>query len=157
MTELQPGSKAPDFALPSANGDTVSLSKFTGKKIVLYFYPKDNTPGCTQEAIEFSRLKPEFEAAGAVVIGMSPDSAKKHQNFTKKHALSVELAADEDVSTLEAYGVWQEKSMYGRTYMGVVRTTFLIGEDGNILKIWPKVKVDGHAQEVLDAVRSASA
>lgn len=157
MTELQIGTKAPDFSLPVVGGDTVSLAQFASRKVVLFFYPKDNTEGCTLEARDFSRLKEAFEAEGAVVIGMSPDSVKKHENFTKKHELTVPLAADEDMAILSAYGVWQEKSMYGRKYMGVVRTTFLIGEDGTILNIWPKVKVAGHADEVLDAVKAAKA
>lgn len=157
MTELQIGTKAPDFSLPVVGGDTVSLAQFAGRKVVLFFYPKDNTEGCTLEARDFSRLKEAFEAEGAVVIGMSPDSVKKHENFTKKHELTVPLAADEDMAILSAYGVWQEKSMYGRKYMGVVRTTFLIGEDGTILNIWPKVKVAGHADAVLDAVKAAKA
>lgn len=157
MTELQIGTKAPDFSLPVVGGDTVSLAQFAGRKVVLFFYPKDNTEGCTLEARDFSRLKEAFETEGAVVIGMSPDSVKKHENFTKKHELTVPLAADEDMAILSAYGVWQEKSMYGRKYMGVVRTTFLIGEDGTILNIWPKVKVAGHADEVLDAVKAAKA
>jgi thioredoxin-dependent peroxiredoxin len=157
MTELQIGTKAPDFSLPAVGGDTVSLAQFAGRKLVLFFYPKDNTEGCTLEARDFSRLKADFEKQGAVVIGMSPDSVKKHENFTKKHDLTVPLAADEDMAILSAYGVWQEKSMYGRTYMGVVRTTFLIGEDGTILNIWPKVKVAGHADAVLEAVKAAKA
>lgn len=157
MTELQVGTKAPAFSLPAVGGDTVSLAQFAGRKVVLFFYPKDNTEGCTLEARDFSRLKDAFEAEGAVVIGMSPDSVKKHENFTKKHELTVPLAADEDMAILSAYGVWQEKSMYGRKYMGVVRTTFLIGEDGTILNIWDKVKVAGHADEVLEAVKAAKA
>lgn len=155
MSEPDVGTKAPDFTLPRDGGGSVSLSGQSGKKVVLYFYPKDNTEGCTIEAVDFTALAGAFEKAGAVVIGMSPDSVRKHDNFVAKHALGVILASDEDKTTLEAYGVWKEKSMYGRSYMGVERTTFLIGGDGTILKVWRKVKVPGHAQEVLDAVRAA--
>lgn len=154
MTELTVGSKAPDFSLPRDGGGTVSLSDFAGKPLVLYFYPKDDTSGCTIEATDFSSLKDQFAAAGAAIIGMSPDSAKSHDKFVKKHNLSITLAADEEKTALEAYGVWAEKSMYGKKYMGVERTTFLIDADGKIAKIWPKVKVPGHAEEVLAAVRA---
>jgi peroxiredoxin Q/BCP len=154
MADLKAGDKAPQFTLPRDGGGSVSLAEHSGKKVVLYFYPKDNTEGCTIEAIDFTRLLPEFEAAGAVVIGMSPDSVKKHDNFCKKHSLGVILASDESTETLAAYGVWAEKSMYGKKYMGVERTTVLIGADGVILKVWPKVKVAGHAEEVLEAVKS---
>jgi peroxiredoxin Q/BCP len=121
---------------------------------VLYFYPKDDTSGCTAEAIAFNGLRDKFEAAGAFLLGVSPDSAKSHDKFKKKHQLQFALAADEPKSMLEAYGVWQEKSMYGRKYMGVERTTFLIGVDGRINRIWRKVKVPGHAEEVLAAVQA---
>ena len=154
MTELTVGNKAPDFSLPRDGGGTVSLSDFTGKALVLYFYPKDDTSGCTIEANDFSSLKEQFAAAGAAIIGMSPDSAKSHDKFVKKHNLSITLAADEEKTALEAYGVWAEKSMYGKKYMGVERTTFLIDANGNIAKIWPKVKVPGHAEEVLAAVKA---
>ncbi|MCL7997624.1 thioredoxin-dependent thiol peroxidase [Brucella sp. 21LCYQ03] len=154
MARPQVGDQAPDFALPSDNKDTISLSSLKGKPVVLYFYPKDDTSGCTKEAIAFSQLKPEFDELGTRVIGLSPDSAEKHAKFRKKHELTVDLAADEDKTVLEAYGVWLEKSMYGRKYMGVERTTFLIDSDGRIAKIWEKVKVDGHAQAVLNAVRA---
>lgn len=156
MSALQPGQNAPDFSLPADNGDTVSLASFAGKKAVLYFYPKDDTKGCTLESIDFSRLKKDFETAGAVILGISPDSISKHEKFKKKHDLNVILAADEAQEMLSAYGVWQKKSMYGREYMGVVRTTVLLDEAGKILKIWPKVKVNGHAEEVLEAVKAAS-
>ncbi|NGO50970.1 peroxiredoxin [Allomesorhizobium camelthorni] len=154
MTELSPGQDAPQFELPRDGGGTLTLSALRGKAVVLYFYPKDDTSGCTAEAIDFSALKADFEKAGAVVIGMSPDSAKKHDKFKAKHGLSVDLVADEERKAIEAYGVWAEKSMYGRKYMGVERTTFLIDRDGRIARIWPKVKVPGHAAEVLEAVRA---
>ncbi|MCX2696433.1 MULTISPECIES: thioredoxin-dependent thiol peroxidase [Ochrobactrum] len=154
MARPQVGDQAPDFTLPSDNSDTITLSSLKGKPVVLYFYPKDDTSGCTKEAIAFSQLKPEFEKIGARIIGVSPDSAEKHAKFRKKHALRVDLAADEGKTALEAYGVWLEKSMYGRKYMGVERTTFLIDADGRIAKIWEKVKVDGHAQAVLEAAQA---
>lgn len=154
MAELETGQKAPNFDLPRDGGGALKLSDLNGRKVVLYFYPKDDTSGCTAEAIDFSGLKPEFEKAGAVVVGISPDSVKSHDKFKSKHDLAVELVADEERKTLEAYGVWVEKSMYGRKYMGVERTTFLIGADGRIARIWRKVKVPGHAREVLDAARS---
>jgi peroxiredoxin Q/BCP len=154
MSELSIGAQAPGFDLPRDGGGQVSLSAFQGRPVVLFFYPKDDTSGCTTESIAFTNLASEFEAAGTVVIGMSPDSVKSHDKFIKKHALSVILAADEDRSTLEAYGVWKEKSMYGKKYMGVERTTVLIGADGRVLSIWEKVKVAGHAEAVLQAVRA---
>ena len=154
MTKPTEGSIAPDFSLPRDGGGSVSLSQFKGKTIVLYFYPKDDTTGCTAESIDFTALADQFAAADAVIIGMSPDSAKKHDKFIAKHSLSVILAADEDQSVLNAYGVWVEKSMYGRKYMGVERTTLLIGKDGVIRKVWEKVKVPGHAEEVLAAVKA---
>lgn len=153
MAELSTGQEAPNFDLPRDGGGVLSLSELKGKKVVLYFYPKDDTSGCTAEAIDFSGLKPEFESAGTMVIGMSPDSVKSHDKFKSKHDLSVELVSDEERKTLEAYGVWVEKSMYGRKYMGVERSTFLIGPDGKIARIWRKVKVPGHAKEVLAAAR----
>ncbi|TDR34648.1 thioredoxin-dependent thiol peroxidase [Aquamicrobium defluvii] len=151
---LNIGDKAPQFELPGDGGGTVRLSDFAGQPVVVYFYPKDDTAGCTAEAIDFSRLKPEFAKAGATVIGISPDSAKKHDKFREKHELTVALAADEERKAIEAYGVWVEKQMYGRSYMGVERTTFLIGRDGRIVQIWRKVRVKGHAEAVLEAVRS---
>jgi len=153
MGDLTIGNIAPDFELPRDGGGTVSL-KTSGKPVVLYFYPKDDTEACTKEAIAFTGLLPEFEKAGASVIGVSPDSVKKHDKFAKKHGLSVILAADEDTALANLYGVWKEKSMYGRTYMGVERTTFLIGADGRIARIWPKVKVAGHAEEVLESLKA---
>lgn len=154
MANLTEGAIAPDFTLPRDGGGTVSLGDFKGKSVVLFFYPKDDTSGCTTESIAFSGLLSEFSQAGTVVIGMSPDSVKKHDKFAKKYDLSVILASDEDLSVLNSYGVWVEKSMYGRKYMGVERTTLLIGPDGVIRRIWPKVKVAGHAQEVLAAAKS---
>lgn len=152
MADLTTGSPAPDFTLPRDGGGSLTLSSLRGKPVVLYFYPKDDTSGCTTEAIAFSSLSADFEAAGATVIGISPDSVKSHDKFIAKHGLSVALAADEDKSVLEAYGVWKEKSMYGRTYMGVERSTFLIDPEGKIAAIWPKVKVAGHAEAVLKTV-----
>jgi len=146
---------APEFSLPGDSSSTVSLSSFRGKKVVLYFYPKDDTSGCTKEAIEFNGLKAEFAKANTVIVGMSPDSPRSHDKFKAKYDLTFPIAADENKIALEAYGVWVEKSMYGRKYMGVERTTVLIGTDGQILAIWPKVKVDGHAAEVLKAAQSA--
>ena len=151
MTELAPGVEAPDFTLPRDGGGMVSLADFRGRPLVLFFYPKDDTEGCTAEAKDFSALKPEFDAAGIALLGLSPDPAKKHDRFVAKHGLTVPLAADESHETLAAYGVWKEKSMYGRTYMGVERTTVLIDAEGRIAQIWPKVKVKGHAEAVLAA------
>lgn len=155
MSELAIGDQAPDFSLPKNGGESLSLASLRGQKTVLYFYPKDDTTACTTEAIDFSNSAAEFSAAGAVIVGVSPDSVKSHDKFTAKHGLSVALVADEDKTVCEAYGVWKEKSMYGRTYMGVERTTFLIGEDGRIAAIWPKVKVKGHVEAVLAAVRAS--
>jgi thioredoxin-dependent peroxiredoxin len=152
---LGEGDLAPDFSLPNDEGKVRSLRDLRGKKVVLYFYPKDDTSSCTLEGQDFSRLKSEFEKAGAMIVGMSPDSVKKHAKFREKHGLSVELVADETTDALQAYGVWGEKSMYGRKYMGVIRTTMLIGADGRIARIWEKVSVPGHAEEVLEAVRAA--
>ena len=154
MAELAPGIEAPDFVLPRDGGGTVQLSSLRGKPVVLFFYPKDDTEACTAESIAFTGLKPDFEAAGAVVFGLSPDPVKKHDKFVKKHSLDVPLLSDETHEVLEAYGLWKEKSMYGRTYMGVERTTLLLDAQGRIVRIWPKVKVPGHAEEVLEAVKS---
>jgi peroxiredoxin Q/BCP len=147
------GDQAPNFDLPRDGGGRVSLSQFRGKPLVLFFYPKDNTPACTAESIDFTARAAEFEAAGAALLGVSPDSVKRHDNFVRKHKLAVALASDEDQSTLQAYGVWKEKSMFGHKYMGVERTTFLIGPDGRIARVWNKVTVEGHADEVLNAVK----
>ncbi len=154
MTTLEASHAAPDFSLPGDGGSTVSLKGLAGRKAVLYFYPKDDTSGCTLEAKEFSALKPDFEKAGAMVIGISADSVKSHDKFKAKHDLTIALASDESHKTLEAYGVWVEKSMYGKTYMGIERATFLIGKDGKVARVWRKVKVPGHAKEVLEAARA---
>ena len=150
---VEEGQKAPDFALPADDGTTIALSKLKGQAVVLYFYPKDDTSGCTQEAKDFTCLAEDFAALGAVVVGISPDSAKSHQKFRDKHGLAVRLAADEEKTAAGAYGVWVEKSMYGKKYMGVERSTFLIDPKGKVAKAWRKVKVPGHAEEVLAAVR----
>ncbi|NSZ16529.1 thioredoxin-dependent thiol peroxidase [Agrobacterium vitis] len=157
MAELSIGDMAPDFTLPRDGGGTVSLSSFKGKQVVVYFYPKDDTSGCTVEATSFTSLTPEFESSGAVIIGISPDSVKSHDKFVAKHDLAVMLGSDEEKTTLEAYGVWKEKSMYGKTYMGVERSTFLIDADGRIAGVWRKVKVPGHAEAVLQAVKDKAA
>jgi peroxiredoxin Q/BCP len=154
MSDLQVGDTAPQFDLPRDGGGSLSLAAFLGKPVVLYFYPQDDTTGCTNEAIGFSQLKPEFEKAGAVVIGLSPDSVKKHDKFKAKHDLTVDLVADEERKVIEAYQLWVEKTMYGRKYMGVERATFLIGKDGRIARIWRQVRVKGHAEAVLEAVRA---
>jgi peroxiredoxin Q/BCP len=154
MTDLTAGAMAPDFSLPRNGGGTVSLSDFAGKPVILYFYPKDDTSGCTTEAIDFSALTAEFAKLGATVIGVSPDSVKSHDKFAAKHSLSVVLAADEEHKALEAYGVWKEKSMYGKTYMGVERSTFLIDKSGKVAEVWRKVKVPGHAEAVLKAAQA---
>ena len=146
---LQIGDQAPDFSLPSTEGQEISLSSLKGKKIALYFYPKDKTSGCTLEADSFEELKKEFDACDTIIVGMSPDSLKSHIAFKTAQNLSFHLVSDETKETLQQYGVWVQKSMYGRQYMGVERSTFLIGRDGKILQIWRKVKVKGHAEEVL--------
>ncbi len=151
---LEEGQKAPSFALPGDDGGTLRLADLAGRACVLFFYPKDDTSGCTAEAKDFTALADAFAAAGAKVVGVSPDSVKSHQRFKAKHGLAVALAADEEKGVLHAYGVWVEKSMYGRKYMGVERTTVLIDRTGRIARIWRKVKVPGHAAEVLEAVRA---
>jgi peroxiredoxin Q/BCP len=152
MSEIAEGAAAPDFELEMDEG-SVRLADFGGKTLVLYFYPKDDTPGCTREAQDFSALAPEFAKAGATVIGVSKDSVKKHQNFVKKYDLAIRLGADPEGAVIERYGSWVEKSLYGRQYMGIDRSTFLI-RDGVIRRIWRKVKVPNHAQQVLDAVKA---
>jgi len=154
-SELQAGDPAPSFELPRDGAGAISLKGLMGHKIALYFYPKDDTSGCTKEAIEFNGLKKDFEAAGTRILGVSPDSVVKHDKFKAKHDLAIDLLSDESKDMLTAYGVWVEKSMYGRKYMGVERTTFLIDQHGKILRVWRKVKVPGHAAEVLEAARSA--
>ena len=153
MSELTVGSPAPDFDLAADGGGRVALSALKGRKVVLYFYPKDDTPGCTKEAIAFSGLADSFEDAGATIVGVSPDKAEKHDKFKAKHDLRVLLGADTDTDVASRYGVWVEKSMYGRKYMGIERSTFLIDTQGRIAAIWRKVKVAGHAEAVLEAVR----
>jgi len=153
MSDLHEGDPAPDFELETDTDGTIRLSGFRGRKVVVYFYPKDNTPGCTTEAKDFSALLDEFEKADTAVIGISPDTVRKHQNFRQKHDLEVILAADPERRVIEPWGVWKEKSMYGRKYMGVERSTFLIDREGKIARIWRKVKVKGHAGEVLKAAR----
>jgi peroxiredoxin Q/BCP len=148
---LTPGNKAPPFSLPATDGRTVSLENLSGRKVVLYFYPKDDTSGCTLEAQNFQALHEGFAAAGTEVIGVSPDSLQSHDKFRAKYGLTFPLASDEQTAMLDAYGVWVEKSMYGRKYMGVERTTVLIDRDGTIARVWNKVKVPGHAEEVLRA------
>jgi thioredoxin-dependent peroxiredoxin len=147
------GDMAPDFELPVTEKGAMSLSSLKGKLVVLFFYPKDDTAGCTNEAIEFTAALPEFEKIGVAVLGMSPDALKKHDKFVEKHSLGMPLISDEEKTTLDAYGVWVEKSMYGKKYMGVERSTFLIDADGKIVKAWRKVKVPGHVDEVLAAAR----
>jgi thioredoxin-dependent peroxiredoxin len=154
MSEPVAGDPAPDFTLPGDGGTTISLSSMRGGPVVLFLYPKDDTSGCTAEAIDFTRLKDAFAAIGVSLIGMSPDSPKKHDKFKSRHELTVPLASDEEKTALQAYGAWVEKSMYGRKYMGVDRSTFLIDKDGRIVRVWRKVKVPGHAQEVLEAAKS---
>lgn len=147
------GSPAPDFTLPTDQGE-FSLSAHKGKPVVVYFYPKDDTSGCTKEAIGFSCLADDFAKAGAVVIGISPDSVDKHGKFRSKHALTVALGSDSDSKVAESYGAWGEKSMYGKKYFGIIRSTFLVASDGTLARAWPKVKVEGHAEEVLAAVKA---
>lgn len=148
---LQAGDKAPNFSMPSTEGD-ISLKDFEGSYLVLYFYPRDNTPGCTTEAKDFTALVDEFGARNAKIVGVSRDSITKHENFKAKQDLRVILASDEDGKTTESYGTWVEKNMYGKTHMGVARETFLIDPTGKIIKLWKKVRVKGHAQEVLEAL-----
>ncbi len=148
--ELKEGSKAPEFSLPSTTGAQISLSEFKGKKsVVLYFYPKDNTPGCTQESCDFRDLSKKFDKKEAVILGISADSLKSHDNFKGKFSLPFPLLSDENKEVIKKYGLWKEKSMYGKKYMGIERTTVVIHKDGKIAKIYPKVKVTGHAEEVL--------
>lgn len=151
---LKPGDPAPAFDLPTAGGGRVSLASLRGKRVILYFYPKDDTPGCTQEALNFTEKKSDFASANAVVVGVSKDSAAKHDKFTAKYGLDLLLASDADGLACEAYGVWGEKRLYGRTYMGVERATFLIDGKGRIQRIWRKVKVPGHVDEVLAEVNA---
>ena len=154
MAALSVGEKAPSFALPRDGGSTVSLADFKGRKLVLYFYPKADTPGCTQEAIAFNALKRAFAKAETDIVGVSADPVKAQDKFRDKHDLTIALASDESKKMLTAYGVWGEKSMYGRKFMGVRRTTFLVGRDGRIAQVWENVKVPGHAEAVLEAAKA---
>jgi thioredoxin-dependent peroxiredoxin len=151
---LDVGDKAPNFKLPGDDGGTVSLADFKGRKLVVYFYPRADTPGCTRESIDFSKLRAAFTKAGTDVIGVSADPVKAQEAFKKKHKLSVGLLSDETHAMLETYGAWGKKSMYGKTFMGITRMTYLIGPDGRVAQVWPKVKVDGHAGEVLAAAKA---
>ena len=147
---IKEGTKAPDFVLEDEVGNSVTLSQFKGKKVVVYFYPKDDTPGCTKEACSFRDAYDEILAKGAVVIGISADSAKSHGNFKKKYGLPFYLVSDPERKAIEGFGAWGEKKMYGKSYMGIVRSTFIIGPDGTVEKVFPKVTPDGHAKEVLE-------
>jgi peroxiredoxin Q/BCP len=151
---LKAGDQAPDFTLPATGGNSIGLEGLRGRKVVLYFYPKDDTSGCTLEAQDFDRLRSRFEAADATVIGVSPDSLESHDKFRAKYRLDLTLASDEGKAMLEAYDVWAEKSMYGRKYMGVERTTVLVDREGRIAEVWSKVKVPGHAEAVLKAAQA---
>lgn len=150
---LNEGDPAPDFSLPGHDGKALTLKSFAGKALALYFYPKDDTSGCTAEAIDFNGKAKEFAKAGTAILGLSPDPVKSHDKFRTKHGLDIPLASDESKATCEAYGVWVEKSMYGRKYMGVERSTFLVDKTGKIARIWSKVKVPGHADAVLAAAK----
>ncbi|WP_440951930.1 peroxiredoxin [Methanococcoides sp. FTZ1] len=152
-TSLTAGEKAPGLCLPDAEGNEVSLDDLRGKWVILYFYPKDNTAGCSIEAMEFTRLKPDFEKEGAFILGVSKDSQKSHQKFIEKKELGITLLSDESTEGQQSYDVWHLKKMAGREYMGTVRTTFIIDPEGNIAKVWDKVKAKGHAMEVLEALR----
>ena len=154
MSRVEAGQKAPDVTLPRDGGGEISLADFAGRKVVLFFYPKDDTSGCTKEATGFSAAASEFEAAGAVVIGVSKDSVKSHDKFRDKHGLGIALLSDEHGDVCERFGVWAEKSMYGKTYMGIERSTFLIDGTGTVREVWRKVKVPGHVEAVLEAVRA---
>jgi peroxiredoxin Q/BCP len=150
---IEEGKKAPAFSLKNHDGKTVKLADFAGKYVVLYFYPKDDTPGCTAEACEFRDGHEKLKKAGAVVLGVSPDSEARHAKFREKYSLPFDLLADVDHAVAEKYGAWGEKSLYGRKYQGIIRSTFLIGPDGKVKKVWPRVKVKGHADEVLAALK----
>jgi peroxiredoxin Q/BCP len=150
---LEIGDKAPDFSLPASGDQTLSLSDFKGRKLVVFFYPKDNTPGCTTESIAFTAAAKDFDKANTAIVGVSADSLKKHENFIAKHQLGIPLISDEDHIMLNAFGVWVEKSMYGKKFMGIERSTYLISEDGKISAIWRKVKVKGHVEAVLEAAQ----
>ncbi len=151
---LEIGDDAPQFSLPSGDGETLSAADFLGKNLVIFFYPKDDTPGCTKESIAFSQALAEFKAADTEIVGISIDSPKSHAKFSAKHDLTVPLGSDEDKAAVEAYGVWVEKNMYGRKYMGTERATFLVDKQGKIAQIWRKVKVKGHVEAVLEAAKA---
>jgi peroxiredoxin Q/BCP len=148
------GDRVPDFSLPRDGGGVVGPADYRGRKLVLYFYPKDDTPGCTTEALEFTARLPEFEAAGTAVLAISKDSVKSHDRFRDKHGLSVPLLSDESGAVVEKFGLWGEKKMYGRTFMGVERATYLVDTDGFVRRVWRSVKVSGHVEEVLEAARA---
>ncbi len=151
------GDAAPDFTLPTDGDETIRLADLRGRTVVVYFYPADDTKGCTTEAIDFTSALPEFATAGATIIGISPDSPGSHDKFKAKHKLGVTLASDVDRAVIDRYGAWGEKTLYGRKFMGVIRSTFLIGPDGRIRQVWRNVRVNGHAAAVLEAVKSAAA
>ncbi|WP_407112373.1 peroxiredoxin [Bradyrhizobium sp. LMG 9283] len=151
---LAEGQKAPAFRLPRDGGDVVTLADYAGRKLVLFFYPRADTPGCTREAIDFTRLADAFAAAGTAVLGISADPLKAQEKFRDKHKLGVPLISDEKHEMLEAYGAWGQKSMYGKSFLGILRTTVLVGADGKVARVWRNVRVDGHADEVLEAARS---
>ncbi|MCI5043867.1 MAG: thioredoxin-dependent thiol peroxidase [Aquisalinus sp.] len=153
MSTVEAGSKAPKFRLEADNGETLTLTSFKGRKLVLYFYPKDDTPGCTKQAIGFTERLADFEKAGAAVLGVSKDTLEKHKKFRDKHNLEVLLASDPDGEVIESYGSWVEKNMYGKKYMGIERSTFLIDEKGTIQEVWRKVRVPGHVDKVLERVK----
>jgi thioredoxin-dependent peroxiredoxin len=155
MAMPEAGTKAPAFTLKDTEGNTVRLSDFQGKHVVLYFYPKDDTPGCTREACSFRDEQSALKKAGAVVLGVSPDSEASHQKFTKKYSLNFPLLVDEGHAVAEKYGAWGDKVLYGRKFKGMIRSTFLIGPDGKIEKVWPKVKVDGHVEQVKEALEQS--
>ncbi len=157
MSELKPGDIAPEFSLATDGGGEIDLASLKGKSVILYFYPKDDTPGCTTEAIDFTHALPEFEKANAIVIGVSKDSVAKHDKFKQKHELKVILGSDPEGAVIEAYGSWVLKKNYGREYMGIERSTFLIGPDGRLAQLWRKVRVKGHVDAVLNATQELAA
>ena len=154
MAEFEPGDRAPAFTLERDGGGSVSLKDFKGRKLVLYFYPKADTPGCTREAMDFSRLRGQFAKVGTEILGVSADPVEKQDKFKRKHKLAIALASDPAHDMLTAYGAWGEKSLYGRKFMGVIRKTFLVDDAGRVARVWPKVSVDGHADEVLAAAKA---
>lgn len=153
---IREGAAAPDFEIENDGGEIIRLGDLKGKPVIVYFYPKDDTSGCTRQAITFTQLIDRFSSLGVKIIGVSPDTAESHEKFKAKHNLKIQLAADTEKTAAQAYGVWVSKSMYGRKYMGVERSTFLIGADGTVGRIWRKVRVPGHAKEVLEAIQSLS-